>query len=81
MMYWRKDDNGVYRTTWGGLNTTNGDRDLWEPKFQISDDLNKWQHFVAVYSDEGLDGNSTLRAKLYLNGELKKEERFFRHLE
>lgn len=28
MMYWRKDDNGVYRTTWGGLNTTNGDRDL-----------------------------------------------------
>ena len=74
MMYWRKDDNGVYRTTWGGLNTTNGDRDLWEPKFQISDDLNKWQHFVAVYSDEGLDGNSTLRAKLYLNGELKKEE-------
>ena len=43
-------------------------------EFQISDDLNKWQHFVAVYSDEGLDGNSTLRAKLYLNGELKKEE-------
>ena len=39
MMYWRKDDNGVYRTTWGGLNTANGDRDLWEPKFQISDDL------------------------------------------
>ena len=74
MMYWRKDDNGVYRSTWGGLNTTNGDQDLWEPKFQVSNDLNQWQHFVAVYSDEGLDGNSTLRAKLYLNGELKKEE-------
>lgn len=74
MMYWRKSDDGIYRTTWGGLNTVNGDRDLWEPNFKISDDLNQWQHFVAVYSDEGLDGNSTLRAKLYLNGELMKEE-------
>ncbi|WP_294083746.1 DUF4972 domain-containing protein [Proteiniphilum sp. UBA5384] len=74
MMYWRKSDNGIYRTTWGGLNTTNGDRDLWEPSFRVSDDLDQWQHFVAVYSDEGLGGNSTLRAKLYLNGEWMKDE-------
>lgn len=72
MMYWRKDDGGIYRTTWGGVNAS-GDKDLWEPKFQAPED-GAWQHFVAVYSDEGLDGNPELRAKLYLNGELKKSE-------
>lgn len=72
MMYWRKDDGGIYRTTWGGINA-NGDKDLWEPRFAAPKD-GVWQHFVAVYSDEGLDGNPELRCKLYLNGELKHNE-------
>ena len=34
----------------------------------------EWQHFLFVYSDKGLPGSPELRAKLYVNGELKTTE-------
>jgi len=69
MMYWRVANNGIYRATWGGILSDNTHWGLWEPNFQAPQD-NVWQHFVLVYNDKGLDGNSNLRAKLYLNGQV-----------
>ncbi|ANH80175.1 hypothetical protein A8C56_03525 [Niabella ginsenosidivorans] len=66
MMYWRNVNNGIYRVTWGGI--LSGNRwGLWEPSYPAPQE-DVWQHFAFVYSDKGLDGNSALRAKLYLNG-------------
>lgn len=68
MMYWRKSNNGIFRVTWSGF--SNGDRyGIWEPNFPAPPE-EQWQHFAFVYSDKGLDGNSALRAKLYLNGQV-----------
>ncbi|TWV11081.1 DUF4972 domain-containing protein [Bacteroidaceae bacterium HV4-6-C5C] len=68
MMYWRNANGGIYRTTWGGILSSNR-WGLWEPSFAAPAD-NEWQYFVFVYSDKGLDGNPNLRGKLYLNGAL-----------
>jgi hypothetical protein len=68
MMYWRVSDNGIYRTSWGGI-LSDSRWGLWEPCFSAPSD-NAWQHFVFVYNDKGLDGNPNLRAKLYLNGQV-----------
>ncbi|GAB3414217.1 DUF4972 domain-containing protein [Niabella aquatica] len=67
MMYWRNANNGIYRVTWAGILSDNSRRGLWEPSFPAPQD-GVWQHFAFVYNDKGLDGNSALRAKLYLNG-------------
>ncbi|MFT4093023.1 MAG: DUF4972 domain-containing protein [Niabella sp.] len=67
MMYWRNSGNGIYRVTWGGILSASNRWGLWEPSFTAPED-NVWQHFAFVYSDKGLDGNTSLRAKLYLNG-------------
>ncbi|HTN38491.1 MAG TPA: DUF4972 domain-containing protein [Arachidicoccus sp.] len=69
MMYWRKSNNGVFRTTWSGILAGNNHYGLWEPSFAAPQEQ-VWQHYAFVYSDKGLDGNSSLRAKLYLNGEV-----------
>nr|WP_320059119.1 DUF4972 domain-containing protein [uncultured Bacteroides sp.] len=66
MMYWRNASGGIYRTTWGGI-LADSRWGLWEPNFAAPAD-NEWQYYVFVYSDKGLDGNASLRAKLYLNG-------------
>lgn len=68
MMYWRKSNNGIYRATWGGI-LSDSRYGLWEPSFAAPPD-DQWQHFAFVYSDKGLDGNASLRAKLYLNGQV-----------
>jgi len=66
MLYRRKAGNGIYRVTWGGI-TPNNRWGLWEPSFAAPQD-GVWQHFAFVYNDKGLDGNTSLRAKLFLNG-------------
>lgn len=67
MMYWRKSNNGIFRTSWSGILAGNNHYGLWEPSFEAPQE-GVWQHYAFVYSDKGLDGNSSLRAKLYLNG-------------
>lgn len=69
MMYWRKDDGGIYRATWGEAN--NG---ICEPAIKPSPEDGKWWHFVLAYSDRGLPGDPGVRAKLYINGEVKATE-------
>lgn len=68
MMYWRNADGGIYRATWG---ETGGN--ICEPSLKAPED-GEWQHFLFVYSDKGLPGNPELRAKLYVNGEVKTTE-------
>ena len=68
MMYWRNADGGIYRATWG---ETGGN--ICEPSLKAPED-GEWQHFLFVYSDKGLPGSPELRAKLYVNGEVKTTE-------
>ena len=68
MMYWRNADGGIYRATWG---ETGGN--ICEPSLRAPED-GEWQHFLFVYSDKGLPGSPELRAKLYVNGEVKTTE-------
>ena len=68
MMYWRNMDGGVYRVTWG---ETGGN--ICEPAPEAPED-GEWQHFLFVYSDKGLPDSPELRAKLYVNGEVKVTE-------
>mgnify|MGYP002605779179 CR=1 FL=1 len=69
MMYWRNADGGIYRTTWGEAN--NG---ICEPAIKPAPKDGEWWHFVFAYSDQGLPGAPDLRAKLYINGEVKTTE-------
>lgn len=68
MMYWRNADGGIYCATWG---ETGGN--ICEPSLRAPED-GEWQHFLFVYSDKGLPGSPELRAKLYVNGEVKTTE-------
>lgn len=68
MMYWRNADGGIYRASWG---ETGGN--ICEPSLKAPED-GEWQHFLFVYSDKGLPGSPELRAKLYVNGEVKTTE-------
>ncbi|NDV63720.1 DUF4972 domain-containing protein [Bacteroides sp. 224] len=69
MLYRRISNGGIFRATWAGI-TASGRRGLWEPSYTAPADK-VWQHYVFIQSDKGLDGDPNLRAKLYLNGELK----------
>lgn len=69
MMYWRNADGGIYRATWG--ETNNG---ICEPVIKPSPEDGKWWHYVFAYSDKGLPDDPGLRAKLYINGEVKATE-------
>lgn len=69
MMYWRNADGGIYRATWG--ETNNG---ICEPVIKPAPKDGEWCHFVFTYNDKGLPDNSGLRAKLYVNGEVKATE-------
>lgn len=68
MMYWRKVDGGIYRVNWG---ETTG---FCQPTIKPALKDGEWCHFVFVYSDTGLPDNPGLRAKLYVNGEVKVTE-------
>lgn len=68
MMYWRNADGGIYRATWG---ETNG---ICEPVIKPAPADGKWWHFVFAYSDKGLPDDPGLRAKLYINGQVKATE-------
>nr|WP_291591400.1 DUF4972 domain-containing protein [Bacteroides sp.] len=69
MMYWRNSSGGIYRATWG---ETGGN--ICEPSLSAPED-GEWQHFLFVYSDTGLPDSPDLRAKLYVNGEVKTTEK------
>lgn len=66
-MYWRNVDGGVYRGTWGD------EQGYCEPALKAPAD-GEWVYFALVYSDTGLPGSPDLRAKLYVNGEVRATE-------
>ncbi|MCD8178798.1 MAG: DUF4972 domain-containing protein [Tannerellaceae bacterium] len=70
MMYWRVP--GIIRTTWG--RHSSGDRFGMSEPATDAPDISQWNHYVTVYSDKGLDGNTSLRAKMYINGVMVKDE-------
>lgn len=68
MMYWRNASGGIYRASWG-----ESGGNICEPSLPAPAD-GAWQHFVLVYNDKGLSDDTGLRAKLYVNGEVKATE-------
>lgn len=71
MMYWRKDNNGIYRTTLGAQ-TSNDHFGLWEPGASAPE-MGQWHHFAFVYNDKGLNGNTGLRGLMFIDGVQKAE--------
>lgn len=67
-MYWRNVDGGVYRGTWGD------EQGYCEPQIHPAPADGEWVYFAMTYSDTGLPGSPDLRAKLYVNGEIRATE-------